>query len=201
MSSKKSVMFLMLLIMVFFASIVSAQIVSPDNLEVSEAPIAAELCPPYRPNLVEGGNRWLITFHNDRSPLHDRWATQGICFRYTGRVGTHMGYIWYSDTYPNWNGRASQEGDQIFMHGDFWRNIGHDSMIWDIVTNSYRNEGAGHWMEWLEDPGFGITIGLGNAKLRRVGSCLCTEDEAKSLDPPKDETTGEMLSPMGPPIE
>ncbi len=127
--------------------------------------------PPHMPDLVKDGNRWLITFYNDSSAKHNRWATQGLCFFRVATVGTHTRYVWYSDTFPNWNGWATQEGDQIFMHGDYARNQGHDGMEWEIVTNSPRNEGAGHWKEWRENIGFGRTIGFGNAKFVRVGKC------------------------------
>lgn len=133
--------------------------------------------PPHLPDLVRDGNRWTITFYDDSGTMHPQWATQGICFYYAGTVGTHQRYIWVSDTYPDWNGRATQEGDQIFMHGDFqWpygnRDGGHDGMEWEIVTSNPRNEGAGHWKEWVEDGRAGITIGFGNAKFVRVGKCI-----------------------------
>lgn len=139
--------------------------------------------PPHLPDLVQGGNRWTITFYNDSSTTHSQWATQGLCFYYAGTVGTHQQYIWVSDTYPDWNGRATQEGDQVFMHGDFqWpfgtKDGGHDGMEWEIVTTDKRNEGAGHWKEWVEDGRHGTTIGFGNTKFTRVGSCYQTTADA-----------------------
>ncbi|MFD2178001.1 hypothetical protein [Veronia pacifica] len=128
--------------------------------------------PPHFPNLVNGGNRWLITAYNDRSPVHQQWATQGLCFIPIGTNGTHSTYFWYSDTFPNWNGFVSEEGDDIFMHGDYANNIGHDSMTWEIVTRSPRMEGTGHWVEWRENPGLGNTVGWINAKFRQVGNCF-----------------------------
>ena len=122
-----------------------------------------------QPNLVQGGNRWLITFFRDSSPIHQPPATQGLCFIVIGQVGTHLRYRWYSDTFPDWNGIATQEGDQIFMHGDYAHDVGHDGMEWEIVT---ARAGSGHWKEWRENGGFGITIGFGNARFRRVGSCV-----------------------------
>jgi hypothetical protein len=164
--------------------------------------------PPHRPDLVSDGNRWTITFYNDASPRHDQWATQGLCFYPAGVVGTHQRYIWVSDTYPDWNGRATQEGDQIFMHGDFqWpygqvRDGGHDGMEWEIVTMSPRNMGAGHWKEWVEDGRYGITIGFGNARFQRVGKCeLSTADEAlkvyQDIELPRDENGNFLNNPMG----
>ena len=163
--------------------------------------------PPHLPDLVQYGNRWTITFFDDSSPLHTQWATQGICFYAAGVTGTHQRYIWVSDTYPDWNGRATQEGDQIFMHGDFrWPfsviNGGHDGMHWDIYN---LKEGAGHWQEWVEDSGYGITIGFGNAKLTRVGACnrigFETSDSAiktgMQMELPRTAEGKQMVNPMG----
>lgn len=137
---------------------------------------AAQAAPPFQPDLITGGNRWTITFYDDSSPNHQQWATQGICFFSAGTVGTQQRYYWVSDTYPDWNGRAAQEGDQVFMHGDFqWpfgtRDGGHDGMEWQLVTVSPKDVGTGHWKEWVEDGKLGITIGFGNTRLERVGKC------------------------------
>ncbi|RXJ72855.1 hypothetical protein CS022_13470 [Veronia nyctiphanis] len=132
--------------------------------------------PPHFPDLVNGGNRWLITAYNDRSPVHQQWATQGLCFIPIGTNGTHTSYYWYSDTFPNWNGYATKEGDSVSMHGDYASNIGHDSMTWDIVTRSPKMEGAGHWVEWRENSGYGNTIGWINAKFRQVGYCTKSKE-------------------------
>jgi hypothetical protein len=164
--------------------------------------------PPYRPNLFSEGNRWTITAYFDNSPAHTQAATQGICFYPDGVSGTHQQYRWVSDTYPDWNGRASQEGDQIFMHGDFqWpygvkRDGGHDSMDWEIITVSRKNEGAGHWKEWVENGRFGITVGFANAKFVRVGKCKYqTAEEALEayygLDLPKGPDGNILYNPLG----
>lgn len=164
--------------------------------------------PPHLPDLVSEGNRWLITAFDDSSPVHTQWATQGICFYPAGTVGTHQRYRWVSDTYPDWNGRASQEGDQIFMHGDFqWpygqvRDGGHDGMEWEIVTSSRANEGTGHWKEWVENGAFGFTVGFANARLQRVGKCkYATAEEALQagieLELPKDEQGNYLYNPFG----
>jgi hypothetical protein len=164
--------------------------------------------PPHRPDLVSEGNRWTITAYYDNSPTHTQAATQGLCFYPDGVSGTHQRYIWVSDTYPDWNGRATQEGDQIFMHGDFqWpysvrRDGGHDSMEWEVVTSSPRNLGAGHWREWVENGVFGTTIGYGNAKLQRVGKCkFRTAEEAlkygRELELPKDKYGRYLENPQG----
>src|SRR5689334_9690594 len=66
-----------------------------------------------KPNVFDAGSRWLITAYDDTSPVHAQWATQGICFYPYAVVGTHIQGIWVSDTFPNWRGRYSQEGDKV----------------------------------------------------------------------------------------
>ena len=179
-----------------FAAVVGAAAMAP-NAAFAQFVVAA---PTDNPNLVAGGNRWTITFYNDASPTHDQWATQGICFRFIGTVGTHNRYQWWSDTFPDWNGIASQEGDQVFMHGDYANDVGHDGITWEIVTASYKNIGAGHWHEWRENGAYGNTIGFGNTQLARVGSCRLTLDEAKLIPLPFDARTNRLMeSPMGNP--
>jgi hypothetical protein len=164
--------------------------------------------PPHNPDLINDGNRWTITAYNDSSPVHTQWATQGICFYPDAFVGTHQRYYWISDTYPDWNGRATQEGDQVFMHGDFqWpygqkKDGGHDGMEWEITTESRVNGGTGHWKEWIENGVAGVTIGFANAKLRRVGKCKYDTFEeafaaAQELELPKDDLGNTIYRPMG----
>lgn len=126
---------------------------------------------PPEPNVYKGGNRWAITAFDDASPVHAEMATQGICFLPPVAVGTHMRGEWYSDTFPDWNGVYSQEGDQVFMHGDFGKDVGHDGITFEITTSSARNQSGGHWAEWLEDGAYGRTIVFANTRLQRVGDC------------------------------
>jgi hypothetical protein len=135
-------------------------------LALSFAAVAPAQAPS--PDLVNGGNLWSVTAFDDSSPVHLQLATQGICFDFIGVVGTHVRYRWYSTTFPDWNGIASQEGDQVFMHGDYDKDNGHDGFNWAIDTSK---GGSGHWHEWREDGGFGITIGFGNAVFQRAGRC------------------------------
>ncbi|AKJ27362.1 hypothetical protein [Caldimonas brevitalea] len=129
-----------------------------------------------KPDVVNNGNLWTITFYDDSSDVHDEWATQQICFIPTGTVGTQLAGVWYSPTFFDWNGTWRQEGDQVFMTGDYAGDIdgnavGHDGMHWQLVTAERKSEGFGHWKEWREDGSFGNVIGYGNAKFARVGNC------------------------------
>lgn len=139
--------------------------------------------PPHLPNLTDDGNLWSITAYYDESPVHKPAATQKICFFNDGVAGTHQRYIWVSISFRDWNGRASQEGDQVTMFGDFGnpsskKDVGHDSIEWEIVTDNKKNIGAGHWREWVEDGAFGRTVGFGNAVFHRIGRCPYTSPES-----------------------
>ncbi|MBI3776342.1 MAG: hypothetical protein HY273_12475 [Gammaproteobacteria bacterium] len=123
------------------------------------------------PNVYAGGNLWSITAYDDSSIVHTQWATQGICFLPPVMTGTHLRGNWYSTTFPDWNGVYSQEGDQVFMHGDYAKDVGHDGIDFEVITNSPRNLAGGHWFEWRENGGFGNTIGFANTKLERIGYC------------------------------
>jgi len=150
-----------------------------------------------QPDLVTAGNRWTITAYNDESPNHDQWATQGICFQSLGMFGTHQRYEWWSDTFPNWNGIASQEGNEVVMHGDYADDVGHDSVMWNVVTSTPKSVDAGHWVEWREDGKFGRTIGFANSLLTRVGRCQISLENARLLPYPVDATGKQIDSPFG----
>lgn len=125
-----------------------------------------------RPNVFDGGNRWLITAFDDRSNVHQQWATQGVCFLPYAVNGTHIQGVWYSDTFPNWSGRYSQEGDRILMHGNWGNDIGSDGMVIELFGgNSPRDVGAGQWTEWFNPGTYGTTVGFANTRLSRVGKC------------------------------
>lgn len=125
-----------------------------------------------KPNVFDGGNRWLITAFDDTSSVHQQWATQGVCFLPYGVWGTNIRGLWYSDTFPNWNGRYSQEGDRVLMHGN-WANFGgSDGMVIELFAGtSPRDVGAGHWTEWWNFGPNGTTVLFGNTRLSRVGKC------------------------------
>jgi hypothetical protein len=169
--------------------------------------VSATAAPPHRPDLVSDGNEWTLTVYFDDSSGHRQSATQRVCFFPDGVSDMHQRYIWVSTTYPDWNGRATQEGDQIFMHGDYQRpqgkiDVGHDGMQWEIVTMSPRNEGAGHWHEWAEDGRVGQTVIWGNIKFVRSGRCpFSTWEEAfeagRQLPLPVDQSGRPMTSPTG----
>ena len=126
-----------------------------------------------KPNVYNGGNRWLITAYDDASSVHAQMATQGICFLPYVTVGTHIRGIWYSDTYPGWSGRYSQEGDRVLMHGNWGNFIGSDGMVIELTEGtSPRDVGGGQWTEWFNFGAHGTTVVFANARLARVGNCL-----------------------------
>jgi len=133
------------------------------------------LAHPPKPNVFDGGNKWLITFYNDPTTNHQQWATQEICFLPYAAVGTSIQGVWYSTSFPDWNGRYYQEGDELKMTGDYAKDVGHDHMT--LVHTTYDVPGQVRamafkdWTEWREDGRYGNIIGWGNAKLVRVGRC------------------------------
>ena len=160
------------------------------------ATLAPNVALAQQPDLVSAGNRWTITAFNDESPFHDQWATQGLCFRSIGFFGTHQRYEWWSDTFPDWNGIASQEGNEVVLHGDYAGDVGHDAVFFNVVSATPRSVGAGKWVEWREDGSFGRTIGFANALLTRVGRCQITLEQAKLLPIPRDQFGREIESPF-----
>ncbi len=124
--------------------------------------------PPHLPSVYSGGNLWTITAYDDSASAHTQWATQGICFLPPAVVGTHERGSWYSVSFPDWNGTYSQEGDQVFIYGDYAKDVGHDGI--QISIDAARTA-SGHWKEWRENGAFGITIGFANTTLQRVGRC------------------------------
>jgi hypothetical protein len=125
-----------------------------------------------KPNVYNGGNRWLITAYDDSSSVHQQWATQGICFLPYVVTGTHIRGIWYSDTYPGWSGRYSQEGDRVLMHGNWGNDVGSDGMFIELTEGtSPKDVGGGQWTEWFNAGTYGTTVVFANTRLARVGSC------------------------------
>ncbi len=120
------------------------------------------------PNVVDTGARWEIQFYNDPSPTHPAWASQILCFLPYVTVGTSIQGVWFSLSFPDWNGLYYQEGDEVTMTGDYANNVGHDGIHFTLASS---REGTGSWKEWRENAGAGTIIGWGNASLTRVGHC------------------------------
>lgn len=139
-----------------------------------------------RPNIYDGGNRWQITFFVDSSPEHTEWATQEICFLPYTSDPTGIQGVWYALTYPDWNGRYRQEGDEVKMTGDWGKDVGHDQMTlyhttWDAPQRT-KGMAFKDWTEWMEDGKFGFIIGFANTRMTRVGSCPHPKVEGVELE-------------------
>lgn len=151
------------------------------------------------PNVVAGGNLWQITAYDDTSSTHMQLGMQDICFLPYSQVGTHIQGIWYSTTFPDWNGRYSQEGDRLLMHGDYAGDVGHDGMVIELFAGTTPSDtGAGQWTEWREDGAFGRTIGFGNCRLVRVGSCKHPKGVEKMSLEQLDKTVKELSDKVKP---
>lgn len=136
--------------------------------------------PPYTADLVQGGNKWFLDAYNDTDPDHIFINTVGICFKYAGTQGTHQRYTWYSDSFKGWHGTATQEADQIFMHGVYANGKGRDAVQVRIIIDTPRSGSVGHWQEWRDDGKYGQVIGFANARMIRDPDqpCAMTESEA-----------------------
>ena len=62
-----------------------------------------------------------------------------------------------------------QEGDEIFMIGDFWTGQGKDAMQWELVTT--KDEGFGHWECMGRGRRHGNWIAKGNTRIAKLGTC------------------------------
>ena len=140
--------------------------------------------PPYQPDFVNQGNKWSFKAYDDASPAHTQLvAAQDICFEYNGTSGNHQLYTWYSETFAGWSGRAVQEGDQIFIHGDFANGAGHSSIQLDTLVAPTIYGSAGTWQEWRHDSKNGTTVSFAKTRALREGNCTLTARQAAKLTP------------------
>lgn len=143
---------------------------------------AAQAQPPYAADLIQGGNKWFLDAYDDTDPDHVLINTVGLCFTYDGVQGTHQRYTWYSDTFKGWHGTASQEGDQIFLHGVYADGKGRDAIQLRIIIDTPRSGSVGHWQEWRDDGGYGQVVGFANARMIRDPGQPCGLTEAEAMD-------------------
>ena len=140
--------------------------------------------PPYLPDFVKGGNKWSFKAYDDASLDHTQLvAAQEICFEYAGISGNHQLYTWYSQTFPGWSGRAVQEGDQIFIHGDFANGAGHSAIQLDTLVAPTIHGSAGTWQEWRHDDQNGMTVNFAKTRALREGDCILSARQAAKLPP------------------
>lgn len=140
--------------------------------------------PPYQPDFVAQGNKWSFKAYDDASPDHTTLvAAQDICFEYNGTSGNHQVYTWYSETFPGWSGRAVQEGDQIFIHGDFANGSGHSAIQLDTLVAPTIYGSAGTWQEWRHDGKNGVTVSFAKTRALREGNCTLSASQAAKLKP------------------
>ncbi len=140
--------------------------------------------PPYQPDFVKDGNRWSFKAYDDSSPDHTTLVSaQVICFEYEGISGNHQLYTWYSESFPGWSGRAVQEGDQIFIHGDYAQGAGHSSIQLDTLVSPTINGSAGTWQEWRHDSANGVTVNFAKTRALREGDCALTATQAANRTP------------------
>lgn len=145
---------------------------------------AAYATPPYQPDFVKAGNKWSFKAYDDASLDHTQLvAAQDICFEYAGTSGNHQLYTWYSETFPGWSGRAVQEGDQIFIHGDFAKGTGHSSIQMQTLVSPTIYGSAGTWQEWRHDGSNGNTVYFAKTRALRQGVCTLSAREFAKQTP------------------
>ena len=157
------------------AALVCGTLALAATANAAQLTIAPPLPKPM-PNVVDGGNMWLLTGYVDWSNNHQPQGTHIICFlpprmNINGRL---LG-SWYSMTFSDWNGIYYQEGDEIKMTGDFRHELGHDHLTLYHTTYDEPGRAGGiafkDWTEWLGGPTFGDFVLWGNAKMERIGKC------------------------------
>jgi len=152
------------------------------GLLTTAATTFAEL--PYSPNMVTGGNKWSFRAFDDGSKVHTKLANaQGMCFEYAGVAGDHQLYTWYSDTFPGWRGKAVQEGDNIFIHGEFAGTLGHTSIQIEALSPPPAYASPGTWQEWRHNGANGTTVYFAKTRAVREGDCSISAEEAAKLPP------------------
>jgi hypothetical protein len=160
-----------------------------------------------RPNVVLGGNKWLITAYDNCSPVHPQWATQCICFLPYAVNGTCIQGVWYSCSYPGWSGHYSQEGDRVRMYGNWGNYAGSDGMVIDLFAGTTSglfagtppiDEGAGTWTEWFNAGTNGTTVGFLNCRLRRVGACALPNNTSRMSQADLEKLVIELSSKVRP---
>lgn len=171
----------------------SAQALGDYDQSIAALGPIVKVGPKAGPNLVKGGNRWVATAYDDASTTHKQlqfggqFSTAVYCFSFENNVGTHDRYTYYSETFDTLEGRATQEGDHVVMHGDFgidiagttFNNVGHEAIVWDLVTQSYKDQGFGDYTSWFETdhPGYGKTLAFANIRMVRSGYCKAVEKD------------------------
>jgi hypothetical protein len=130
---------------------------------------------PHYPDLVSKGNLWRFTNYNDASFDHNTIFSEPICFEYDSVIGSHLRYRWYVQNFPQINGIASQEGDQITMTGEYpFFNTGkyayQKSYQFELATQEAKSMGTGHSQILFRsgDRQFGLFM---NLLARRAGKC------------------------------
>lgn len=117
---------------------------------------------------------WSLTFYNDNTPALTPMATQNICFV--------AGGTWYSTTFPAWNGRwfqkgnnAAGNGDRVRVLGNWASGFGNDSADLNFIHVRLM---TGSWNEWID--GFGFFVWT-QVTLTRIGN-LCPPPLGPEVD-------------------
>jgi hypothetical protein len=123
---------------------------------------------------------WNFQAYADNSPNLATMGSQNICFLANG--------TWFGTTFPNWNGRwfqkgnnAAGNGDRVRILGNWANGAGNDSAEISFINLSLM---TGGWHEWTD--GFGAVLWI-QITGRKIGnfcpapalSEFATDDEAQ----------------------
>jgi len=107
---------------------------------------------------------WRFQAYNDNSPALNIMGAQNICFLANG--------TWFGTTFPNWNGRwfqkgnnAAGNGDRVRIVGNWANGAGNDSAEISFIN---LNLMTGGWHEWTD--GFGVVFWI-QITGTRLGPC------------------------------
>ncbi len=100
--------------------------------------------PSHQPELFEPNNLWKLEFYFDKKPTHLLIPAEvNICFSKPITNEMHQEYTWVSSN-AGGKGYASQEGDQVFMHGSLYKlDFGAELEI------TSQDEASGHLRIWI----------------------------------------------------
>lgn len=108
---------------------------------------------------------WRFQAYNDNSANLAAMGSQDICFLANG--------TWFGTTFPNWNGRwfqkgnnAAGNGDRVRILGNWANGAGNDSAEISFIN---LNLMTGGWHEWTD--GFGTVLWIQTAGTRIGNLC------------------------------
>ena len=129
-------------------------------------------------NAGKKGSLWAVEVFHDPHTTQSYLVPLQVCFQYIEdkinpfntappMVSTQDKYNWCSSY--GWDGFATKEGDQIFMNSSAKSSF-LSGVQWEL---SSKDEGAGHWRVWKNDPINNTIFDLNAVFTRTTETCSC----------------------------